>query len=83
MDPYELKDRFGDQLTFWGGLGSQSIIPFGTPDALREEIHKLAAHMRPGGGYMLACAKDLQPETSTENAAAVLEEFAALGEEVS
>ncbi len=83
MNPYELKDRFGDQLTFWGGLGSQSIIPFGTPEALREEIHKLAAYMRRGGGYILACAKDLQPETPTENAAAVLEEFIALGEEAS
>ncbi len=81
MNPYELKDRFGDQLTFWGGLGSQSIIPFGTPEALREEIRKLAAHMRQDGGYILACAKTLQPETPTENAAAILEEFLALGEQ--
>jgi len=80
MDPYQLKDRFGDELTFWGGLGSQSIIPFGTPDQLRGEIKKLAAHMRKGGGYILACAKDLQPETPTENAAAIVEEFIALGE---
>ena len=32
MNPYALKRRFGADLTFWGGLGSQSTIPFGTPD---------------------------------------------------
>ncbi|MDP7742738.1 MAG: uroporphyrinogen decarboxylase family protein [Lentisphaeria bacterium] len=80
MNPYTLKDRFGEQLTFWGGLGSQSIIPNGTPQELRTEIKRLAAHMRQGGGYILAGAKDLQPETPTANAAAILEEFTALGE---
>jgi uroporphyrinogen decarboxylase len=81
MNPYELKDRFGDKLTFWGGLGSQSIIPFGTPDELRSEIRKLADHMKKGGGYILAPSKPLQPETPTENAVAILEEFIALGEQ--
>lgn len=81
MSPYELKDRFGDRLTFWGGLGSQSIVPRGTPAELREEIRRLAAHMRRGGGYILATAKPLQPETPVENAVAALEEFIALGEE--
>lgn len=80
MNPYDLKDRFGDRITFWGGLGSQSIIPHGTPQELREEIRGLAAHMRKGGGYILAGAKALQPETPTRNAAAILEEFIALGE---
>jgi len=81
MNPYGLKDRFGDRIALWGGLGSQSIIPWGTPQELREEIRRLAAHMRRGGGYILAGAKPLQPETPTENAAAILEEFVAVGEE--
>jgi len=80
MNPYELKDHFGDRITFWGGLGSQSIVPFGKPDELRSEIHRLAAHMRKGGGDNLAPAKALQPETPAANAAAMLEEFTALGE---
>ena len=80
MNPYQLKDRFGAQLTFWGGLGSQSIIPHGSPEELRAEIRKLGRHMVKDGGYILAGAKALQPETPTENAAAILEEFIALGE---
>ncbi len=73
MDPYELKRRWGDRLTFWGGLGSQGIIPFGTPQQIRDEVRRLCAEMGRGGGYILAPAKALQPETPTENAVAVLE----------
>jgi len=80
MDPYELKREYGDRLTFWGGLGSQRIIPFGTPDELRAEIRKLVREMTRGGGYILSPAKALLPETPTENAVAVLEEFIAAGE---
>ena len=80
MDPYELKREYGDRLTFWGGLGSQRIIPFGTPDELRTEVRKLAREMTRGGGYILSPAKALLPETPTENAVAVLEEFIAAGE---
>lgn len=77
MNPYELKKKWGDKITFWGGLGSQSTIPFGTPDEIRAEIRRLRREMGQGGGYILAPAKPLQPETPTENAVAVLEEFTA------
>jgi len=81
MDPYALKDRFGDRLTFWGGLGSQSVIPHGKPEELCREIRRLAAHMGRDGGFIIAPSKSLQPETPVENAAAMLEEFLMLGEE--
>ena len=75
MNPYGLKEAWGDGITFWGGLGSQSTIPFGTPDGIRGEIHRLRSEMSRGGGYILAPAKPLRPETPTENAVAVVEEF--------
>jgi uroporphyrinogen decarboxylase len=75
MNPYELKKRWGNNLTFWGALGSQSTIPFGTPAEIREEIHNRCVNMGRGGGYILAPAKDLQPGTPVENAAAVVETF--------
>ena len=73
--PYELKRQYGDKITFWGGLGSQSTIPFGTPDEIRAEVGRLCREMGRGGGYILSPAKPLQPETPTENAAAVVEAF--------
>jgi uroporphyrinogen decarboxylase len=73
--PYDLKRQYGDQITFWGGLGSQSIIPFGTPIEIRNEVIRLGQEMSRGGGYILAPAKPIQPETPTENIIAILESF--------
>lgn len=75
MNPYELKKKFGDKLTFWGCLGAQSTVPFGTPAGIRAEVKRLVREMGRGGGYILAPAKPMQPETPTENAVAVLEAF--------
>ena len=77
MNPYELKRQWGDRITFWGGLGTQQTIPFGTPEEIRGEIRRLRSEMARGGGYILAPAKSLRPETPTENAVAVVEEFLA------
>ena len=75
MSPYDLKKQWGDKLTLWGGLGSQSTLPFGTPEQIKEEVGRLCAEMGKGGGYILSPAKALQPETPTQNAVAVLEAF--------
>ena len=75
MDVYALKRDFGEKLTFWGGLGTQRLIPFAAPDEIRREVRRLCTEMGRGGGYILAPAKGLQPETPTENAAAVVEAF--------
>lgn len=77
MDPYELKKKWGDKITFWGCLGSQSTIPFGSPEEIRAEVQRLRRGMGEGGGYILAPAKALQPETPTRNAVAVVEAFTA------
>jgi uroporphyrinogen decarboxylase len=75
MNPYELKKKFGNKIAFWGCLGSQSTIPRGTPAEIRAEVRRLKKEMSRGGGYILAPAKPLQPETPTENAVAMVEAF--------
>lgn len=79
MNPYELKRQWGDKITFWGCLGSQSTIPFGAPAEIRNEVAHLVQEMGHNGGYILAPAKQLQPETPTENAVAILEAFTEQG----
>lgn len=77
MNPYALKRAWGDKITFWGCLGSQSTIPFATPAQIRQEIRRLRGEMGKGGSFILAPAKPLRPETPTENAIAIVEEFLA------
>ena len=73
MSPYILKEKWGDKMGFWGCLGSQSIIPFGKPDEIKQEIKKLCSIMGKGGGFILSPAKPLQTETPAENAIAIVE----------
>jgi uroporphyrinogen decarboxylase len=75
MNPYELKRKWGDKITFWGCLGSQSAIPWGTPEELQSEIRHLKTEMGKGGGFILSPAKPLQRETPTRNAVAIVEAF--------
>ena len=75
MNPYSLKERFGDRITFWGCMGSQSTVPFGTPDEIRAEVAKLKTEMSRGGGFILETAKSVSADVPTENAVAVLEAF--------
>lgn len=75
MNPYALKKRFGKDLTFWGGLGCQSIVTFGTPAELQTEIRKLRREMSVGGGYILAPAKTLNETVSLDNLLAIYNTF--------
>jgi uroporphyrinogen decarboxylase len=75
MNPFELKRKYGKNITFWGCLGSQQLIPFGTPEEITQEIHRLSNEMGEGGGFIMAPAKPLQPETPTANAIAIIEAF--------
>jgi len=79
MNPYELKAEFGSAITFWGGLGSQSTIPYGTPEEIKHEVQHLVREMGSGGGYVLAPAKGIQPETPVENMATLVESFTEQG----
>ena len=75
MDVYEIKRKYGKNIKLWGGLGTQQLLPFGSPDDVRGEIRRLIGEMGAGGGYILASAKPLMQEVPTENAIAVIEEF--------
>jgi uroporphyrinogen decarboxylase len=73
-NPYELKRSFGKDITFFGGLGAQSMPHF-TPAGVKAEIRKMRAEMGQGGGFILAPAKPIPTGTPVEVAAAVVEEF--------
>ncbi|HHW09312.1 MAG TPA: hypothetical protein GXX29_05005 [Firmicutes bacterium] len=76
MDPFALKRQWGDKITFWGGLGSQSSLAFGTPEQIRRDIKQLCNTLGQGGGYILAPAKALMSGMPIANAAATVECFA-------
>ncbi|MBN2451495.1 MAG: hypothetical protein JXR77_13975, partial [Lentisphaeria bacterium] len=73
MDVPWIKATYGDRLAFWGGINTQQVLPFGTPDEVRAEARRFKAMMRKGGGYILAPAQDIQVDVPIENVLALLE----------
>lgn len=73
MDLVEVKRQFGHQLTFYGGVSLQRVLPFGTPREVREEARRLIDEIGPGGGYILAPSHDMPADVPIENIVALLE----------
>jgi uroporphyrinogen decarboxylase len=76
MDSAQLKREFGRSLTFCGGIGTQKLLPFGTPGEVRGEVFRLKALMGEGGRYILEPGITVQADVPVENIAAMLEEAA-------
>ncbi len=74
MDPFALKKRYGEALSFWGTLGTQSTFPFGTPDDVRRDVRARIEIIGAGGGLMLAPTHMVEPEVPWENIVAYVDE---------
>jgi hypothetical protein len=77
MDPQTLKDRFGAQLTFWGGgVDTQKTLPFGTPDEVRRQVHERLKIFGRGGGFVFNPVHNVQARTPAENLCAMYDAVA-------
>jgi len=74
MPVYELKQRYGRDLVLWGGLGTQELLPFGTPEAIRNEARRLKRELGRGGGYIFSSSKPIMSDVPIANAVALIEE---------
>ena len=73
MDPQELKDRFGDRITFWGGgVDTQHTLPFGTPDEVRDQVLQRCEVFAENGGFIFNSIHNIQANTPTENILAMV-----------
>jgi len=68
MEPLELKKEYGDYIAFMGGVDTQGVIPNGSADEVYKATRELVEGMTAdGGGYILAAAHTIPPETPDEN----------------
>ncbi|MBN1557155.1 MAG: hypothetical protein JW951_03310 [Lentisphaerae bacterium] len=76
LDHAWLTRTFGGRLAFYGGISTQTVLPHGTPEAVREAaeacIRDLAVRET---GYIPAPSHRLQQDTPMENLEALLEVF--------
>lgn len=77
IDPKTVKQMYGDRLSFWGTIGTQTTMPFGTPEDVRAAVKEMIEVVGKGGGLCLAPTHMLEPEVPYEN----LEAFVAAAKE--
>ena len=80
MDTAHLKAEFGKALVFWGGgCDTQTVLPLGTVQQVRDEAKRRIDDLAPGGGFVFAQVHNIQPDVAPENMVALWETAAAHG----
>jgi len=68
MELTKLKKEFGRDLVFWGGgCDTQKILPFGTPQQIRQHVNECLSVLAPGGGFVFCQVHNIQPDVPPEN----------------
>lgn len=68
MEPSALKEEFGADLAFMGGVDTQGLLPKASAEEVYAATVQLIETMtRDGGGYILAASHTVPPETPDEN----------------
>ncbi|MBQ4161354.1 MAG: hypothetical protein IJD84_00430 [Parabacteroides sp.] len=73
MDRTKLKEQFGKDLIFHGGVENQRILPMGTVDEVIEETRKCLDTLGKDGGYICCSCHNVQAGTPVENILAMID----------
>ncbi|GAB1483041.1 hypothetical protein MASR2M78_18570 [Treponema sp.] len=72
-DVAEMKRLYGKQATFYGGISTQRLLPYATPDEVKAETRRLMGIVGKGGGYIVAPTHAIPDDVPTENILAFLD----------
>jgi uroporphyrinogen decarboxylase len=72
-DLAEIGRTYGGQISFWGGIGTQTTMPYGTPQEVRAKVREVKSQLGAGGGLLLAPSHILEPEVPWDNVVAFVE----------
>jgi uroporphyrinogen decarboxylase len=67
MDPATIKRKFGRELTLLGTVGTQTTLPFGSPDEVGALVAQRIRECGAGGGFIIAPTHEIRPEVPWEN----------------
>jgi uroporphyrinogen decarboxylase len=74
MEPGALKRDFGRDVCFWGGgVETQNVLPFGTPQEVRDNARRNVDALAPGGGYVFNTIHNIQADVPPENIVAMID----------
>ncbi|MBA4386296.1 MAG: hypothetical protein C0410_16300 [Anaerolinea sp.] len=68
-----LKQRYNKRIVFCGAIDTQKILPYGTPEQVRQEVKRVINILGKDGGYMLATVHTVMNEVPPENILAMVD----------
>jgi hypothetical protein len=73
MDPVHLKENYGKDIVFWGGgVDTQHVLPFGTPEEVEAQVLRHCGIFGAGGGFVFNTVHNIQANVPVENIAAMI-----------
>jgi len=73
MEPGKLKEKYGDQILFWGGgVDTQKMLPFGKPENIREQVLRNCEIFGKNGGFVFNTVHNIQANVPVENIVAMI-----------
>ena len=78
-DYAKIKEEFGRDLCFQGGVDIQNVLPHGTTDDVRCHVKELVNSLGTDGGYIFGTSHNILPETPTENILALIDAYHEFG----
>jgi len=73
MDAEALKQKYGRDLVFWGGgVDTQQVLPFGTPEEVRTQVLSRCEAFHKDGGFVFNAVHNIQARTPVENIIAMI-----------
>ncbi len=79
MDVAMIKREYGRDLAFWGGVGTQTTMPFGSPADVRLTVRALMETVGRGGGFLIAPTHVVEPEVPWANILAFMDAVETFG----
>ena len=76
MDPYMLKEKYGDKLLFWGGLNS---LDWADPKKVEAEVERLVPFMKQQGGYIFGTDHSVPDNVSAAQFKHIMDRVRELG----
>jgi Uroporphyrinogen-III decarboxylase len=74
MDGKMLKEKYGNDITFWGGgVDTQRTLSFGTPAEVETQVLEQCEILSKNGGFIFNAVHNVQSNVPTENLVAMID----------
>ncbi|OQY32260.1 MAG: hypothetical protein B6241_11710 [Spirochaetaceae bacterium 4572_59] len=67
MDVEEVYNKYSDRIAFWGSIGTQTTMPFGTAEEVRHTVMERVRISEKKRGYLISPTHVIEPEVPWDN----------------